>query len=135
MHPPPGCVLIQVSRRLLAPGCHCVSQMLCLLSLSEAPRLQPLPLESPCRARNQCLWLQERDLEALVKRFKMDLHNCVAYIQEPRLLKGKVRALFEKYVQRADMVSSASHSHPPRPPRASPPSLRAHLPVRWRSQG
>ncbi|XP_066865808.1 cilia- and flagella-associated protein 57 isoform X1 [Kogia breviceps] len=47
---------------------------------------------------------KERDLEALVKRFKMDLHNCVAYIQEPRQLKEKVRALFEKYVQRADMV-------------------------------
>ncbi|KAF5923274.1 hypothetical protein HPG69_012364, partial [Diceros bicornis minor] len=46
----------------------------------------------------------ERDLEALVKRFKTDLHNCVAYIQEPRLLKEKVRGLFEKYVQRADMV-------------------------------
>lgn len=49
--------------------------------------------------------MQERDLEALVKRFKTDLHNCVAYIQEPRLLKEKVRGLFEKYVQRADMVS------------------------------
>uniref|UniRef100_H2N7Q7 Cilia- and flagella-associated protein 57 n=1 Tax=Pongo abelii TaxID=9601 RepID=H2N7Q7_PONAB len=47
---------------------------------------------------------KERDLEALVKRFKTDLHNCVAYIQEPRLLKEKVRGLFEKYVQRADMV-------------------------------
>ncbi|TKC38954.1 hypothetical protein EI555_020958 [Monodon monoceros] len=46
----------------------------------------------------------ERNLEALVKRFKMDLHNCVAYIQEPRQLKEKFRALFEKYVQRADMV-------------------------------
>ncbi|XP_058408129.1 cilia- and flagella-associated protein 57 isoform X5 [Diceros bicornis minor] len=39
----------------------------------------------------------ERDLEALVKRFKTDLHNCVAYIQEPRLLKEKVRGLFEKW--------------------------------------
>ncbi|KAL4832152.1 hypothetical protein H8958_020259 [Nasalis larvatus] len=47
---------------------------------------------------------KERDLEALVKRFKTDLHNCVAYIQEPRLLKEKIRGLFEKYVQRADMV-------------------------------
>uniref|UniRef100_G1RS39 Cilia and flagella associated protein 57 n=1 Tax=Nomascus leucogenys TaxID=61853 RepID=G1RS39_NOMLE len=50
---------------------------------------------------------KERDLEALVKRFKTDLHNCVAYIQEPRLLKEKVRGLFEKYVQRADMVEIA----------------------------
>lgn len=50
--------------------------------------------------------MQERDLEALVRRFKTDLHNCVAYIQEPKLLKEKIRGLFEKYVQRADMVSS-----------------------------
>ncbi|XP_002750775.1 cilia- and flagella-associated protein 57 isoform X1 [Callithrix jacchus] len=50
---------------------------------------------------------KERDLEALVKRFKTDLHDCVAYIQEPRLLKEKVRGLFEKYVQRADMVEIA----------------------------
>ncbi|XP_026915256.2 cilia- and flagella-associated protein 57 isoform X1 [Acinonyx jubatus] len=50
---------------------------------------------------------KERDLEALVRRFKTDLHNCIAYIQEPRLLKEKVRALFEKYVQRADMVEIA----------------------------
>ncbi|XP_026966553.1 LOW QUALITY PROTEIN: cilia- and flagella-associated protein 57 [Sagmatias obliquidens] len=47
---------------------------------------------------------KERNLEALVKQFKTDLHNCVAYIQEPRQLKEKFRALFEKYVQRADMV-------------------------------
>uniref|UniRef100_A0A2K5L831 Cilia and flagella associated protein 57 n=1 Tax=Cercocebus atys TaxID=9531 RepID=A0A2K5L831_CERAT len=50
---------------------------------------------------------KERDLEALVKRFKTDLHNCVAYIQEPRLLKEKIRGLFEKYVQRADIVEIA----------------------------
>ncbi|KAL0604608.1 Cilia- and flagella-associated protein 57 [Plecturocebus cupreus] len=50
---------------------------------------------------------KERDLEALVKRFKTDLHDCMAYIQEPRLLKEKVRDLFEKYVQRADMVEIA----------------------------
>ncbi|XP_006503434.1 cilia- and flagella-associated protein 57 isoform X1 [Mus musculus] len=50
---------------------------------------------------------KERDLEALVRRFKTDLHNCVAYIQEPGLLKEKIRGLFEKYVQRADMVEIA----------------------------
>nr|XP_012631296.1 cilia- and flagella-associated protein 57 isoform X1 [Microcebus murinus] len=50
---------------------------------------------------------KERDLEALVRRFKTDLHNCVAYFQEPRLLKEKVRGLFVKYVQRADMVEIA----------------------------
>lgn len=32
----------------------------------------------------------------------------MAYIQDPRLLKEKIRGLFEKYVQRADMVSSES---------------------------
>lgn len=63
------------------------------------------------------VWLQERDLEALVRRFKTDLHNCVAYIQEPKLLKEKIRSLFEKYVQRADMVSSEC------PPCPSPPTL------------
>ncbi|XP_074077759.1 cilia- and flagella-associated protein 57 [Macrotis lagotis] len=47
---------------------------------------------------------KERDLEALVKRFKIDLHNCVGFIQEPRQLKEKIRALFEKYVQQADMM-------------------------------
>ena len=61
-------------------------------------------------------------MEALVKRFKTDLHNCVAYIQEPRQLKEKVCALFEKYVQRADMVSSASHPRPPLSSGLSPPS-------------
>ncbi|XP_055986867.1 cilia- and flagella-associated protein 57 [Sorex fumeus] len=50
---------------------------------------------------------KQRDTEALVRRFKTDLHNCVAYIQEPRLLKEKVRELFEMYVQRADMVEIA----------------------------
>ncbi|KAM5248101.1 cilia- and flagella-associated protein 57 [Ctenodactylus gundi] len=50
---------------------------------------------------------KEWDLEALVKRFKTDLHNCVAYIQEPQQLKEKIRGLFEKYVQRADMVEIA----------------------------
>ncbi|XP_044533122.1 cilia- and flagella-associated protein 57 [Gracilinanus agilis] len=47
---------------------------------------------------------KERDMEALVKRFKIDLHNCVGFIQEPRQLKDKIRNLFEKYVQQADMV-------------------------------
>lgn len=89
---------------------NCKSWMRHLLSLYAAINLQPLPLENPFSARSKHLSLQERDLEALVKRFKTDLHNCVAYIQEPRQLKEKVRGLFEKYVQRADMVSSASLS-------------------------
>lgn len=78
-------------------------------------------------------------MEALVRRFKTDLHNCVAYIQEPRLLKEKVRALFEKYVQRADMVSPAPLSRAHLLSWLPPASLRspsAHpTPHRWRSQG
>lgn len=81
------------------------------------------PLESPWGARSTCLWLQDRNLEALVKRFKTDLHNCVAYIQEPQLLKEKVRALFEKYVQRADMVSPAPLFPPPHSPALPGPPL------------
>lgn len=40
-----------------------------------------------------------RDIEAVVKRFKTDLHNCVAYIQEPKMLKESIGALYKKYVQ------------------------------------
>lgn len=72
---------------------------------------------------SKCFCLQERDTEALVRRFKTDLHNCVAYIQEPRLLKEKVRGLFEMYVQRADMVSLTFLPSVP-PCRGSPLSHR-----------
>ncbi|XP_061488605.1 cilia- and flagella-associated protein 57 isoform X1 [Rhineura floridana] len=47
---------------------------------------------------------KERDMEALVKRFKTDLHNCVGLIQEPKKLKEGIRDIYEKYVQKADMV-------------------------------
>ncbi|XP_048717483.1 cilia- and flagella-associated protein 57 isoform X3 [Caretta caretta] len=47
---------------------------------------------------------KERDMEALVKRFKTDLHNCVGFIQEPKKLKEGIRELYSKYVQQADMV-------------------------------
>ncbi|XP_075770713.1 cilia- and flagella-associated protein 57 isoform X2 [Pelodiscus sinensis] len=47
---------------------------------------------------------KERDMEALVKRFKTDLHNCVGFIQDPKKLKERVRELYNKYVQQADMV-------------------------------
>ena len=46
-----------------------------------------------------------RDVEAVVRRFKTDLHNCVGYIQDPKLLKESVRALYQKHVQE-DIVSS-----------------------------
>ncbi len=47
-----------------------------------------------------------RDTEAAVRRFKTDLHNCVGYIQDPKLLKESIKALYQKHVQE-DIVSSA----------------------------
>ena len=45
-----------------------------------------------------------RDVEAVVKRFKTDLHNCVGYIQDPKMLKESIKALYQKHVQE-DIVS------------------------------
>ncbi|XP_042164207.1 cilia- and flagella-associated protein 57 [Oncorhynchus tshawytscha] len=45
-----------------------------------------------------------RDVEALVRRFKTDLHNCVGFIQEPKRLKDSIRELYEHYVQQSDVV-------------------------------
>ena len=45
-----------------------------------------------------------RDIEAVVRRFKTDLHNCVGYIQDPKMLKESIRALYQKHVQE-DIVS------------------------------
>ena len=59
------------------------------------------------------LLLQVRDVEAVVRRFKTDLHNCVGYIQDPKLLKESIRALYQKHVQE-DIVSftvSFLHCH------------------------
>ncbi|KAL3868099.1 hypothetical protein ACJMK2_040935 [Sinanodonta woodiana] len=47
------------------------------------------------------------DQEAVVKRFKTDLHNCVAYIQEPKMLKESIKALYEKHVHE-DIADAAS---------------------------
>lgn len=38
------------------------------------------------------------DVEAVVKRFKTDLHNAAGYIQEPKKLKEHVKELYCKYV-------------------------------------
>ncbi|KAM9427004.1 cilia- and flagella-associated protein 57-like [Salvelinus alpinus] len=45
-----------------------------------------------------------RDVEALVRRFKTDLHNCVGFIQEPKRLKDNIRELYDHYVQQSDVV-------------------------------
>lgn len=72
--------------------------------------LNNMNLLQKLRAKDQEMRKEQQkvqNLEALVRQFKTDLHNCVAYIQEPRLLKEKIRGLSEKYVQRADMVEIA----------------------------
>merc|ERR1719311_567354 len=38
------------------------------------------------------------DGQTVIKRFKNDLHECVQYIQEPKLLHDKVTTLHQKYV-------------------------------------
>merc|ERR1712118_401004 len=40
-----------------------------------------------------------RDDMALIKRFKIDLHECMQFIQEPKQLKEAVALLYSKYVQ------------------------------------
>ena len=50
------------------------------------------------------MWWQVRDVEAVVRRFKTDLHNCVGYIQDPKMLKESIKALYQKHVQE-DIVS------------------------------
>ena len=50
-----------------------------------------------------------RDIEAVVRRFKTDLHNAVGYIQDPKELKEAVCALYEKHVQE-DIVSTSFHA-------------------------
>ena len=49
-----------------------------------------------------------RDVEAVVKRFKTDLHNCVGYIQDPKMLKESIKALYSKHVQE-DIVSTSDN--------------------------
>ena len=54
-----------------------------------------------------CLF-QVRDVEAVVRRFKTDLHNCVGYIQDPKMLKESIKALYQKHVQE-DIVSCTKY--------------------------
>uniref|UniRef100_A0A183SVB8 WD_REPEATS_REGION domain-containing protein n=1 Tax=Schistocephalus solidus TaxID=70667 RepID=A0A183SVB8_SCHSO len=48
-----------------------------------------------------------RDVEALVRRFKTDLYNCAAKIQDPKGLKESVIALYKKHIQ-DDMTAEAA---------------------------
>lgn len=49
---------------------------------------------------------QAHEIEAVVRRFKTDLHNCVGYIQDPKLLKDSIKAMYQKHVQE-DIVSAS----------------------------
>ena len=57
-----------------------------------------------------CLPKQVRDVDAMVRRFKTDLHNCVGYIQDPKILKESIKALYQKHVQE-DIVRMPCFSH------------------------
>ena len=56
------------------------------------------------------MWWQVRDVEAVVRRFKTDLHNCVGYIQDPKMLKESIKALYQKHVQ--EDIVSGTHTKP-----------------------
>lgn len=46
----------------------------------------------------QFIALKVHDVEAVVKRFKTDLHNTVGLIQEPKKLKESIKQIYVKYV-------------------------------------
>ncbi|NXW07254.1 CFA57 protein, partial [Fregetta grallaria] len=49
---------------------------------------------------------KKQNMEALMKRFKTDLHNCVGFIQDSKKMKDGIRELYTKYVQQSDMVET-----------------------------
>ncbi|XP_048457939.1 cilia- and flagella-associated protein 57 isoform X3 [Rhincodon typus] len=49
-----------------------------------------------------------RNVESVVKRFKTDLYNCVAFIQDPKKLKDSVWQLYEKYVPQSEVFEIAA---------------------------
>lgn len=48
--------------------------------------------------------IQVRDAEAVGKRMKTDIHNCVGFLQEPKKLKESIKTMFETHVH-DDVVS------------------------------
>ncbi|GCB82939.1 hypothetical protein scyTo_0023619, partial [Scyliorhinus torazame] len=48
-----------------------------------------------------------RNVESVVKRFKTDLYNCVAFIQEPKKLKESIWQVYAKYVPQSEVVRPA----------------------------
>ncbi|XP_072724848.1 cilia- and flagella-associated protein 57 isoform X3 [Ciconia boyciana] len=49
---------------------------------------------------------KKQNMEALIKRFKTDLHNCVGFIQDSKKMKDGIRELYTKYVQQSDTVQT-----------------------------
>ncbi|XP_009285547.2 PREDICTED: cilia- and flagella-associated protein 57 [Aptenodytes forsteri] len=49
---------------------------------------------------------KKQNMEALIKRFKTDLHNCVGFIQDSKKMKDRIRELYTKYVQQSDTVET-----------------------------
>ncbi|KAF1553582.1 Cilia- and flagella-associated protein 57, partial [Eudyptula albosignata] len=49
---------------------------------------------------------KKQNMEALIKRFKTDLQNCVGFIQDSKKMKDRIRELYTKYVQQSDTVET-----------------------------
>ncbi|NWX19701.1 CFA57 protein, partial [Aegotheles bennettii] len=49
---------------------------------------------------------KKQNMEALITRFKRDLHNCVGFIQDSKKMKNGIRELYTKYVQQSDTVET-----------------------------
>ena len=49
------------------------------------------------------------DLEGLVRRFRTDLHNCVGYIQDPKMLKDTLIALYKKHAGTDTVTRPSPH--------------------------
>jgi len=65
------------------------------------------------------MWsVKAREVAAVVHRLKTDLHNCVGYIQDPKLLKDSIKAMYHKHVHE-DTVNDKPES----------PHLRSHRPL------
>ncbi|NXJ89257.1 CFA57 protein, partial [Corythaixoides concolor] len=49
---------------------------------------------------------KKQNMETLIKRFKIDLHHCVGFIQDSKKMKDGIRELYTKYVQQSDTVET-----------------------------
>lgn len=47
---------------------------------------------------------QKRRAELELKQIKTDIHNCVGYIQDPKMLKDQIKVVYQKHVH-DDVVS------------------------------